>query len=493
MRGNLGWALGGLGLVVVLGIILSWSLLHDPAPEQTPIATLPEMEIEGEGAQLLDLALAPWQGDLDGAIERGFLRVAIPVSLPTLYLDGSERRGASAELVEEFGRYLAANIPGAEELQVMILPTSRSLVLELLAEGRADMAAGLITATEARAARFDFSPPFRSDVAELIVTAEDHPAAQSLEDLVGLTLHVRPATSFWDRVTALNAARAAQGKPVFQMVAADPGLRSEDMLDLVASGSFEAIVADSPFAQAYAAQRPHEIRLHEAVPLAEGGSYVWVHRKNSPQLAKAVAGYMEIAAKGTLLGNVILNRYVQDAHWLDKAEAGAGESRLDEVEPLFRKYGETYGFDWLLLAAQGYQESGLDHDSVSHRGAVGIMQVMPNTAKDPAVDVADFQTLEGNIQAAARYLAHMRERLQDEPGIGDEDRMLLSLAAYNAGPANLIRARNRADQMGLDRDRWFDNVEIAMAAQVSQEPVRYVRNILKYYVAFRLARAEAEL
>lgn len=446
---------------------------------------------ENPRAPFLDIALEPWTGDLDGMVERGFLRVAIPVSLPTFYLDGATRRGPTFELVQEFGRHLADTLPAGAAPDIVVLPTNRERVLEMVASGQADLAAGLITVTEKRAARLDFSAPFRTDVAEVLVTGPEMAPARSFDDLAGLTIHARPSTSFCQSLAALNAQRMAAGETPLRILAAEEGLRTEDMLDLVAAGTFEAVVADSPFAEAFAAQAEGRIRIHDAVPLAEGRHYAWAHRPESPQLAAALADYMDSAAKGTLLGNVILNRYFDDETWIHGRHDDESRARLDELAMLFRRYGAIYDIDWIMLAALGYQESRLDQNVRSPRGAVGIMQVLPSTARDPAVGVEDYTSLEGNIRAGTRYLAYLRTRLESGAApLPEPQRTLMSLAAYNAGPANLRRARARAETMGLDPALWFDHVELAMADTVGQEPVRYVRNIFKYYVSFRLDQAE---
>ena len=56
---------------------------------------------------------------------------------------------------------------------------------------------------------------------------------------------------------------------------------------------------------------------------------------------------------------------------------------MNELLSLFKQYGEQYNFDALMLAALGYQESGLDQSVKSSAGAVGVMQVLPSTAADP--------------------------------------------------------------------------------------------------------------
>ena len=207
-------------------------------------------------------------------------------------------------------------------------------------------------------------------------------------------------------------------------------------------------------------------------------------------MAGVLAGFVKTAAKGTLLGNVIVKKYTKDTDWIRNVREPGEQDKLAQMADLFRAYAGQYGFDWLMVAAQGYQESQLDQSKRSHVGAVGVMQVMPATAKDPAVGIPDIENLESNIHAGVKYLSLLRTLYLDDPAISELDRTLLSFAAYNAGPGNLNKARKRAVKLGLDPNVWFDNVEISMGQSVSREPVIYVLNIFKYYTAFRLITDE---
>ncbi len=139
------------------------------------------------------------------------------------------------------------------------------------------------------------------------------------------------------------------------------------------------------------------------------------------------------------------------------------------------------------MAAQGYQESQLDQSTRSRVGALGVMQVMPATARDPVVGIPDISKVENNIHAGVKYVRFLRTRYFDDPAITPINQIFFALAAYNAGPGNIAKARKKAAAMGLDPDRWFDNVEVAAGKSISREPVTYVRNIVKYAVFFRLA------
>jgi membrane-bound lytic murein transglycosylase MltF len=157
------------------------------------------------------------------------------------------------------------------------------------------------------------------------------------------------------------------------------------------------------------------------------------------------------------------------------------------VISVFEKYGNQYGFDFLIVAAQGYQESRLDQSARSPAGAVGIMQLLPSTAADPNVGIPDITTAEPNIHAGVRYLNFIRERYFNDPAIDSFNQTLFALAAYNAGPARIRNLRNKAAKQGYDPNVWFDNVEVISARETGRETVQYVSNILKYYVAYRMS------
>ena len=162
-------------------------------------------------------------------------------------------------------------------------------------------------------------------------------------------------------------------------------------------------------------------------------------------------------------------------------------SQVVAMVELFKKYSGQYEFDWLMIAAQGYQESGLDQNKRSPAGAVGVMQLLPTTAKDPKVGIADIEKLESNIHAGTKYLRFMTDRYFDDPDIEPRDRMLFAFASYNAGPRKIAQMRELAERRGLDPNVWFRNVDMVVADKMGRETVTYVGNIYKYYVAYEMA------
>jgi membrane-bound lytic murein transglycosylase MltF len=162
------------------------------------------------------------------------------------------------------------------------------------------------------------------------------------------------------------------------------------------------------------------------------------------------------------------------------------QKRFEATLKLFEKYGKKYSFDPFMLAAQGYQESRLNQQARSPAGAIGIMQIMPATGK--ALKVGNIREIEPNIHAGAKYMDQIVNLYFPDAKFSEAERSLFAIAAYNAGPANIVRMRKLAAKRGLDPDKWFNNVEIVASERLGTETTTYVRNIYKYYVAYKLAK-----
>jgi membrane-bound lytic murein transglycosylase MltF len=188
--------------------------------------------------------------------------------------------------------------------------------------------------------------------------------------------------------------------------------------------------------------------------------------------------------KGDAFRNILERRYLQDIKFAKNAGADAERRKLEKVIELFKKYGDQYKLDYLLMAAQGYQESTLDQDVKSPVGAIGIMQVMPPTGKE--LNVGDIREIEPNVHAGVKYMRFMMDTyFKDEP-MDDLNKGLMTFAAYNAGPGRLRQLRREAKERGLDPNVWFNNVERVASERIGRETVTYVSNIFKYYVTYRL-------
>ena len=446
--------------------------------------------------EIIAHANEPWSGDLDGMTERGFLRI-LTVHNPLLFqFDGAEQRGLVAEWGKGFEDHLAEEIGRVRSPTVVLIPVARNELLPGLVEGRGDLVMGNLTITPERLKLVDFGPPIHTDVSELVVTGPAASKVASFDDLVSTGLYVRPSSSYYEHLQGLNARREKEGKLPIPITDADENLEDYDLLDMVNAGILGAIVVDSHKAEFW--ERVFDdIVVHRDLAVHSGSHIAWALRKDSPQLAKSVAAFSETVKRGSLLGNILLDRYFGDTEWLDNALASEDRERYEETVEIIKKYADKYEFDWLIIAAQAYQESRFDQSKRSPAGAVGIMQLLPETAADDVVGIPDITELENNIHAGVKYLHWLRETYFSEEAIAPLDQVLFSFAAYNAGPGNMRKARRRAKRLGFNPNRWFGHVEIGMFRAVSGEPASYVRNIYKYYVTYqgleraRLAREKA--
>ena len=433
---------------------------------------------------VLEHANDPWTGDLEGMTERGFVRI-LTVHNPLFFsFDGARKRGLVAELGKLYEEHLAEEIGRVRSPTVILIPVRRDELIPGLINGRGDMVMGNLTITPERQKRVDFGPPIHTDVEELVVTGPAASQVDTFDDLVETGLYVRRSSSYFEHLNRLNTKRQAAGKAPIPIREGDENLEDYDLLDMVNAGILKAIIVDSHKANFWE-QIFDRIEVHHDLAVNSGSRIAWALRKDSPQLKASITAFAERVKKGSLLGNILLERYLGNTDWLDNALAEENRRRYEETIKIIKRYANRYDFDWLMIAAQAYQESRFDENKISAAGAVGVMQLLPQTAADKAVNIPDISGLENNIHAGVKYLHWLRETYFSDPQISALDQVLFSFAAYNAGPGNMNRARERAQQLGFDKNRWFGNVEIGMFRAVSGEPASYVRNIYKYYVTYR--------
>ncbi len=440
----------------------------------------------------LPRANTPWKGDLDGMAARRVIRVLVVYSKTFYFLDGPQQRGLTYELLKEFETFVNRQYKTKTlKIQLVIIPVARDELLPALLEGRADLAAANLTVTAKRRRQVDFSDPFLKGVSELVISRADDVPIEGLKDLAGRTISLRRSSSYYESLLAVNERLEAQGLDPVRLEPADENLEDEDLLEMVNAGLLPAIVMDSHKAHFWKQIFP-DIVLHETFPLRTDGEVAWAMRPQSPVLKKAVNRFVRGHKKGTLLGNVLFKRYLKSTRWVRNALSKEELAKFNAVVGLFEKYAARYDFDHLMITAQAYQESGLDHSRVSPAGAVGIMQLLPSTAASKAVGISDIRKLENNIHAGVRYLRHIQDfYLADEP-MDPLNKTLFAFASYNAGPSRVMKLRREAGRQGLDPNRWFHHVENVAAQRVGRETVQYVGNIYKYYIAYRLVAEKIE-
>jgi membrane-bound lytic murein transglycosylase MltF len=472
----------GLFLVGLLAVILAPGAAAQAPAKEAPLAPAP--------APLLPILAQPWTGDLDGMVQRRVIRVATTYNRTNYFIDRGQQRGAVYESFRLFEDELNTKLKTKNlRVQVVFIPMSRDELLKSVVEGRADIAAATLTVTPERQKIVDFVPATYDEVNEIVVTGPGAPAIKSAEDLSGKEVFVRRSSSYAESLTALNAQLKAKGRPPVTIKPAPEELETEDILEMTNAGLVKITVADDHLAELWKQVLP-SITLVPSAAVRTGGRIAPAIRKNSPQLMAEAAGWIKRHGPKTMFGNMMVNRYVESAKFVKSATGAAEMKRFQAVVELFRKYGGQYKMDFLLMLAQGFQESGLDQAVKSPVGAIGVMQVMPATGKQ--LKVGDIERLENNVHAGVKYMrVVIDEYYKDEP-MDDLNKGLFAFASYNAGPNRIRQLRAEAQKRGLNPNVWFNNVERIASERIGRETVTYVANIYKYYVAYKLSLEEME-
>jgi membrane-bound lytic murein transglycosylase MltF len=434
-----------------------------------------------------------WKGDFEQMLERRTIRFAVPYSR-TLYVNDRGRElGLAAELARDFERYLNRKyrkVLGTRPLAIRIIPTPRNELLPDVANGIADVAAGNLTVSESRSKLVDFvAPTERKPNTELVLTRVDGAAIASVEDLAGRTVHVRKSSSYHESLQALNDRLKKEGQAPVKVVLVPEELEDEDMMEMLNAGLLQVIVVDDWKARLWARVLPH-VKVNDQAAVGAGGVVGWAIRKESPELRAELTAFFEEAGRKQGVHEARLRQAMQGLKQIGNNTGSAELKRLQDTLALFRKYGEQYDFDPLMLAAQAYQVSRLNQNAENYYGAVGVMQIMPETGN--ALKVGNVRAIEPNIHGAAKYMDELVARHFEDADFNDANRNLFACASYYAGPRNIAKVRAEAERRGLDPNQWFNSVEIVAGEKLGLRTTTHVRNVYKYYVAYKLTLDDPE-
>ncbi|WP_171090989.1 lytic transglycosylase F [Usitatibacter rugosus] len=432
----------------------------------------------------------PWTGDLDGMVERRTVRVLTPNSKTFYFNDKGTLRGSVVDFFRQYEEDLNKKLAAEKKLKdknlkvrVVFIPMRRDQLLPALAAGKGDVAAGNITITPERRKLVDFSDAGMGNVSEVAVTGPASPKLATLDDLAGKEVFVRKSSSYYESLVVLNKRFVAEKKAPVTFREAPETLEDEDLLEMLNAGLVAIVIVDKHKADFWKQVFP-KIVVHDTVAVRTGGEVAWAFRKGSPQLQASLNDFVAKHKVGTSTGNQLLTKYLKNAGYVKNAASETERKKFFDLVQYFQKYGTKYDVDWVLMGAQGYQESQLNQQAKSAVGAIGVMQVMPATGKD--MNVGDIRETEANIHAGIKYMRWMIDNYYGKEPMTDLDKALFAFASYNAGAGKISQLRKEAAKRGLDPNVWFQNVEYVVAEKIGQETVTYVSNIYKYYIAYRL-------
>ena len=496
------WRIGSLGFALILaaGVASAATTLvaqapaapTSPAPGPAP-SSAPPRGPAGQPRQL-GTANKVWVGDFDRLLERRMIRVLVPFSRTLFFNDKGRERGVTAELVRHWERYINQKYVaklGKRPVTIYLIPTTRDKLIPQIAAGLGDIAAGNLTVTEARQETVDFvAPDELKPVSEIVVAGAQAPAIATAEDLSGVTVHVRKASSYYESLVELNERLAKAGRPPATLVLLPDALEDEDAMEMVNAGVLQVLIVDDWKAAIWGPILPN-LKLIPGAMVRSGAHTGWAVRKGSPKLVAELTDFSTTFVRKQGVIGLLHADAMKRVRQMKNNTADEEMRRFQELLAIFRKYGQQYNFDPLMLAAQGFQESGLDQNAKSHVGAIGVMQVMPATGAQ--LKVGDIRVTDSNIHAGVKYMDQLMSKYFLDARFSEGNRALFAFASYNCGPGNVSRMRTLARQRSLDPDKWFNNVEIVTAEKIGGETTTYVRNIYKYYVAYKLTLEHAEL
>jgi membrane-bound lytic murein transglycosylase MltF len=477
-------------VLAILGSLAAAAMIV-PGPASVRASPAPTDKTAPQtGAGSLPLNFDRHTDDLDAMVKRRTIRALVLYSRSGFFYVDGRPQGIYYEALRAFEQSVNEKLhTGKQPVQVTFIPVRPDQVEKALTEGVGDLIAYALTVTPDREQRVAFSP-IETDVKQIVVTGKGFGAVRSLQDLSGKKIFVNPLTTYPANLAKVNDLLRKQGKPPILIEGADKNLLDEDLLEMVNAGIVPATVTITDRAKLWASVLP-DITPQPNLVIADEGTLGWAMRKNNPKLKAVVDEFAKSHMAGTSFGNTLMRRYLQNTKWVTNPTTKAQLDAFNQTVIFFKKYASQYDFDYLLVVAQGYQESMLNQ-AARHGGAVGIMQVKPSIAAAAPISIPDVTTAENNIHAGVKELHTISDKYFNDPKIDPMNRLLLTFAAYNAGPTRIAALRKQAAARGLDPNKWFGNVELLVSQGVGQVTVQYVSNIYKYYVAYKLVLEQGE-
>lgn len=465
--------------------------------DRSPLASIPTADPERANESLEEVDSDPlgshvsdrYPPSLARVIETRFLRVLTSRNSFDFFIHAGHVGGFQYDMVKRFAHFLnERHTPGRTDLPIRfeLIPVNDDELIPMLLAGAGDMIAARLTITPERARRVLFSVPYQH-VDEVVVTHDRTGSHVQIDDLAGKHIFVRPSSSYHESLAALNLRFESESREPVHIRPVDEALETERVLELVAARHFDYSVADSLIAEIAVQVHPN-LRILKDLAVRQNGLLAWATMPEAPALVEEMNAFLTSHDRGSLLGNLAVQKHFEADRQLMARLRTEGERSLSDYDALFKKYGADYGLDWRLMAAVAYQESRFDPLARNRSGAVGLFQIKPATAREPYIGIPNIEGLdhvEQNIAAGIKYLDWIKRRYFDSNSqMSERDRIRMTLGAYNAGPRRIILARRRAAKMGLDPDRWFRNVELALLDMRKAEPVKYVSDINQRYLTY---------
>jgi membrane-bound lytic murein transglycosylase MltF len=434
---------------ILAALAVAFSFLCTPVYALNPAKPFDSKAVDS--ATLPNVTDIKWTGDLDGMVKRRIIRVLVPYSKTLYFVDRGIQRGLVYDSFRMFENDLNKKLKAKHiKTHVLFVPVGRDDIIPALLEGRGDIAAANLTITPERLKQVDFSDPTARNVSEIVVTGPGADPIKGVEELSGKEVFLRKSSSFYESLQKLNAEFKKAGKTPVKVRLAPENLETEDTLEMVNAGLIQTTIADNHIAEFWKKVLP-KIVFYPDAAINTGGMIGWMIRKNSPLLKAELNAMLARYPKGSSVRNQLLQKYLKSTKFVKNATSKEEMAKYNRTVDFFRKYGDKYELDYLLMMAQGYQKSRLDQNVKSPVGAIGVMQVMPATGKE--LNVGDITQLEPNIHAGVKYIRFMMKQYYENEPMDSLNKGLFAFASYNAGPGRISQLRRQAAKRGLDSNK----------------------------------------
>lgn len=416
---------------------------------------------------------------LDRIIKKRYIRILTTKNAFDYFIYQGATRGIQLEMAKRFTLFLNKKFPSKKNTPKIVfelIPVDYDQLIPMLLAGQGDIIASGMSITEKRKKRVQFSTPYRK-IDEVILINKKNKFKKWKE----MTFHVRKSSSYFEALN--NYTEELKIKNVSE------SLHTENIMELVSIGKYEMTLVDSYLAESAIKVFPNLIKLKERefgrnLPIA------WAVRQRNVELLQVINDFMPSIKKGTMLGNILSNKYFKNMGKIKSKNFNAKTSTISRYDKTIKKYSKEFGFDWRLMAALCYQESRFRAHINNKWGAIGLFQIKQMTANEPYINIKEIKGIKNyknNIHAGIKYLSWIKKRYFDpKQNMRERDRIRMTIAAYNAGPARVLKAITATKKMGLNPNKWFRNVELGMLSLKKEEPVLYMSEINKRYVSYIL-------
>lgn len=338
-------------------------------------------------------------------------------------------------------------------LKIIVAPNPVTMV-RMLERGEGDMIAYNMPITTENKSLFMYCG--REFLTHQVVVQQKKPGAdriRSVTGLIGKTVVVHKNSRYLTRLESLN--QELGGGINIEAIPHD-SFTVEDLIGQVATGQIDYTIANNNIAQ-FNSTFYKNINTSLAISFSQRSS--WIVRKTSPKLGNAINQWFR-ENRYTDKYQEITQRYFEvgknTSNMVSIALFPGKKGQLSIYDPLFKKYGAEIGWDWRLLASIAYQESNFDASAVNWTGASGLMQIMPKTARSVGVSRDSLFIPEHSVLAASRLLKIYEKNFDIISN--DEQRIKMTLAAYNCGLGHVMDARALTRKHGRNPYIWEDNV-----------------------------------